>query len=64
MKKMEDLIKQINHFSTTAKKRELTQEEVKQRALVRNEYRKLFKESFESRVKNIKIVKPENKEKE
>ena len=64
MKKMEDLIKQINHFSAMAKKRKLTPDEVEKRALLRNEYRKLFKESFESRVKNIKIIKPEIKEKE
>ncbi len=56
MKKMEDLIKEINEFSKLAKQRELSKDELKNRQELRNQYRKLFKKGFEQKLQNIKIV--------
>ncbi|ASP28268.1 hypothetical protein SCORR_v1c04960 [Spiroplasma corruscae] len=61
--KMEEIIKKINEYAKLSKERELTDEELKDRDSLRQEYLKIFRGNFENQLKSIKIVdKDESKE--
>ncbi|WP_339020149.1 DUF896 domain-containing protein [Spiroplasma endosymbiont of Atherix ibis] len=53
---MEHLLKRINELAAIAKKRNLTQEELKERDKLRQEYIKLFRSGFEQQLENLIVV--------
>lgn len=53
---MEDIIKKINEFTKIARKRELTEEEKKEREKYRKLYIEKFKTSMRGHLDSIKVV--------
>ncbi len=53
---MEKIIKKINEFSKLARERELTEEEKKEREIVRREYLEKFKAQVRGHLENVKVV--------
>lgn len=53
---MEDIIKKINKFTKIARKRELTEEEKKEREKYRKLYIEKFKNSMRGHLDSIKVV--------
>ena len=53
---MEDIIKKINKFTKIARKRELTEEEKKEREKYRKLYIEKFKTSMRGHLDSIKVV--------
>lgn len=53
---MEDIIKKINEFTKIARKRELTEEEKKEREKYRKLYIEKFKNSMRGHLDSIKVV--------
>ncbi|WP_338984271.1 DUF896 domain-containing protein [Spiroplasma endosymbiont of Diplazon laetatorius] len=53
---MEELLKRINELAAIAKQRELTAEELEERAKLREEYIKLFRAGFEQQLENTIFV--------
>lgn len=53
---MEKLVKRINELSKLAKERDLTPDEIMERQKLRKKYLGLFRQNFESQLKNVTVV--------
>ncbi|AGR42119.1 DUF896 domain-containing protein [Spiroplasma diminutum] len=53
---MEKLLKRINELAHIAKQRELTHEELEERAKLREKYIKLFRAGLEQQLENTKFI--------
>ena len=53
---MKDIIKEVNYYAAEAKKRELTQDEQKERKKYRELYLEKFRAQVRGHLENIKIV--------
>ena len=52
----QDKIARINELAAIAKERELTQEELEERTVLRNEYLEAIRRNFKAQLDNIEIV--------
>lgn len=62
MSENEKLLKRINELAHKAKESSLTDEEITERANLRKEYLKNFRESFKSQIEMLQIYDKDNNE--
>lgn len=55
-----DKLKRINELAKIAKERDLTQEELKERDILRKEFLENFRAGFNQQLSGIKVIKPED----
>nr|WP_314278409.1 DUF896 domain-containing protein [uncultured Peptostreptococcus sp.] len=55
-----DKLKRINELAKIAKERDLTQEELKERDILRKEFLENFRAGFSQQLSGIKVIKPED----
>ena len=55
-----DKLARINELAKVAKERELTEEEAKEREVLRKEFLENFRAGFKQQLSNIKVVHPED----